>query len=251
MAFSSWKSENMGGDTLWIIDNSLSMGVEDMGNASDGILHSRIDRARALVLDGMTKIPGNHGVLVYARSAWVLLPISPVTEWEKKSIANISLVDDYGGSDVGGAFSLLFSLYAERTTPLHVILVSDGGDTSTSPLPPLPPHTDLTIIGMGTAMGWPIPLWYDALGRRRYKIYDGKEVTVPYDEKNIEKLARFYSANTYTFSKAESQNQIFSKLIPERTNTDEKSARILTFIGALSLLLSVLIHPYVYVKSHP
>ena len=59
----------MGGDTLWIIDNSLSMGVEDMGNTSDGILHSRIDRARALVLDGMAKIPGNHGALLFARSA--------------------------------------------------------------------------------------------------------------------------------------------------------------------------------------
>lgn len=56
------------------------MGVEDMGSTETGIIQSRIDAARALILAGMERIPGEHGALIYARSAGVLLPIGPVTE---------------------------------------------------------------------------------------------------------------------------------------------------------------------------
>lgn len=56
------------------------MGVEDMGISIDGAIQSRLDRARSLILDGMAKISGHHGALVFARSAAVALPMSPVTE---------------------------------------------------------------------------------------------------------------------------------------------------------------------------
>ena len=249
MASPFWKSENTGGDTLWIVDNSLSMGVEDMGISIDGAIQSRLDRARSLILDGMAKISGHHGALVFARSAAVVLPMSPVTEWGKKNIENIALVTDNGGSDISAVFSLLFSLYSERVTPLHVILISDGGDTSTTSLPPLPSHTDLTIIGIWTLTGWPIPLGYDALGRRRYKIYDNREVIVPYEEKNIEKLTRNYAAKVYTFSTADMWTEILSKLIPERVDPEVWYSRMFFSIGVIWILLSILIHPYIYVKS--
>lgn len=249
MVFPFWKSENTGSDTLWIVDNSLSMSVEDMGSVQDGGVQSRIDVARSLVLDGMRKIPGNHGVLLYARSAGVVLPMSPVTEWGKKNIENIALVTDNGGSDISGVFSLLFSLNVERSTPLHVILISDGGDTSTTLPPPLPPHTDLMIVGIGTLTGWLIPLGYDALGMRRYKIYDSREVIVPYEEKNIEKLTRYYSAKVYTLSTANMWIEILSKLIPEWIVPQRDPSLFLLLIGGISVLFSLLIHPYTYVKS--
>lgn len=71
----------------------------------------------------------------------------------ENSIENLSLVTDNGGSDISAAFLLLFSLYRDRSTPLHIILLSDGGDTSTTVLPPLPPQSDLTVIGIGTDAG--------------------------------------------------------------------------------------------------
>lgn len=41
-----------GGDTLWIIDNSLSMGVEDMRGDQGDTIESRLDAAKSLILSG-------------------------------------------------------------------------------------------------------------------------------------------------------------------------------------------------------
>ncbi len=43
--------------TLWIVDTSLSMMVEDIGGSETGMVMSRLDLAKRLVSDGLTRIP--------------------------------------------------------------------------------------------------------------------------------------------------------------------------------------------------
>jgi hypothetical protein len=42
--------------TLWIIDNSLSMAVEDIPSSSSGMMMNRLDLAKKLVLSGIGDI---------------------------------------------------------------------------------------------------------------------------------------------------------------------------------------------------
>ncbi len=57
----------------------------------------------------------------------------------------------YGGSDISSAFELANLLYTNTKTPLHMILISDGGDSASGVnLPTLPSYARLSIIGLGT-----------------------------------------------------------------------------------------------------
>lgn len=62
------KESNTGNDTIWIVDNSMSMAVEDIADSVQNLNHSRLEVARSLVMSGVHELSGNHGVLIYARS---------------------------------------------------------------------------------------------------------------------------------------------------------------------------------------
>lgn len=59
---------NTESDTIWIIDNSMSMTVEDIVDDTQNLNHSRLEVARSLVMSGTNMLPGKHAVLIYARS---------------------------------------------------------------------------------------------------------------------------------------------------------------------------------------
>lgn len=158
-------------DTLYIIDNSLSMAVEDIRDTSSNIISSRLETAKDIALRMMRTEDSRGALIVYARDPAVVTPLTDDIDTLESSLSHISPVLDNGGSDVGSVFSLINTLYALHEKPLHVVLFTDGGDTSALPLPEVIPQMDLTIIGIGTDAGGPVPLGYDALGNRRYKIY--------------------------------------------------------------------------------
>ena len=54
--------------TLWIVDNSMSMQVEDMRENSTNTYYSRLQVARSLISSGVMMIPGQHAIVTYARS---------------------------------------------------------------------------------------------------------------------------------------------------------------------------------------
>lgn len=56
-------------ETLWVVDNSLSMAVEDIHDRGNTSSRSRLDLARSIVMSGVTLIPGKHAIITYARNA--------------------------------------------------------------------------------------------------------------------------------------------------------------------------------------
>ena len=213
------------------------MAVEDMKDIQSELITSRLESARSLVMSGVETIPGEHAILLYARSAGVLIPFTMDREILEKSIANITPVTDNGGSDVSSVFALVGSLYSVHTTPLHIILLTDGGDTGGSSLPPLPPNTTLSIIAIGTDTGGPIFLGYDTLGHRRYKIYQGREISVPYEAKNIDRIASLYHARVMRLEKNPDSHIILENITPTDHSLPIDHIYILIMLGCVSILI--------------
>lgn len=229
----------------------MSMAVEDIADSAQNLNHSRLQVARSLVMSGVHELSGNHGVLIYARSPWVLVPLTSDKNILDTNVANITSVMDNGGSDMKSVFGLLASLYGTRKTPLNVILISDGGDTGTSDFPPLPEGVRLQIVGIGTESGWPISLGYDALGQRRYKIYQGKEVNVAYEKSNIEKLAKTYGAPVSTIENIRQIPEVLEAITPKvEIQKPESLLFIFRIIGSLFILLALIFPPYVSLRKN-
>lgn len=129
------------------------MSVEDISDPVSKIERSRLSVARSLISSGITIIPGHHGIVSYARSAGVVSPLSPDQTTLKQAASSIDLVMDNGGSDITAALTLIDTLYSGSDEPIDIILLSDGGDTSTSLPKELPSHLSLSIIGIGSPQG--------------------------------------------------------------------------------------------------
>jgi von Willebrand factor type A domain len=61
--------------TLWIVDTSLSMTVEDITD-SHSITHSRLDLAQALIASGAEAIPGMHALMTFSDIARLQIPFT-------------------------------------------------------------------------------------------------------------------------------------------------------------------------------
>lgn len=229
----------------------MSMTVEDIVDDTQNLNHSRLEVARSLVMSGTNMLPGKHAVLIYARSPWVLVPLTSDRDILDTNIANITPVMDNGGSDMKSVFWLLTSLYGQTKNPIRVILLSDGGDTGTSDFPLLPEGVRLQIVGLGTESGWPISLGYDALGQRRYKIYQGKELSVGYEKKNIEKLAKTYDAPVSTIENIGQIPSALRTFIPS-TEIQKPESFLSPFriIGSLFIFLALIFPPYVSLRKN-
>ena len=63
MVFGFFQSFDTGSDrTLWVIDNSLSMAVEDI-HIGSGALLSRLDRAKQIVASGSDMRSGEQAIM--------------------------------------------------------------------------------------------------------------------------------------------------------------------------------------------
>mgnify|MGYP002136220052 CR=1 FL=1 len=226
--------------TLYIIDTSLSMGIEDVDKGINGQLQSRLDQAKSLILS--SSFSWEVAVIAYARSPGLILPFTSSLEIFTRTIQNISTSSAFGGSDPVWALSLMDTLYKNNTTPLNLFLLTDGWNThSVDALPPLPSLSHLTIIGLGSDAWWKIPLGYDSTGARRYKIYENQEVIVPFDETFLQKIKKEYSATYVRMenggNKSIPKNQVFSSSFYFRD-------KILFIFGCMFLIFWYFLQPY-------
>ena len=227
-----------GEKTLWIVDTSLSMSVEDIVE-SGSITHSRLDLAKAIIKNSIREAPWENAVITYARSAWVASPFTPDRGFLIDVTESLRVTDIYGGSDISSAFALVHSLYATLAGPLHIILISDWGSTTDlTHMSDLPSGADLTIIGIGTPKWGKIPLGYNLEGERRYKYFEGKEIVVPYEKSSLETLANEYHSSIIEKSEWDTTLSLWPWVF---ASVDPGLYRI---IGLLMLLLGYLYHPY-------
>ena len=134
--------------TLWVLDTSSSMGIEDISTQKSSVMMSRFDLAKELI---ETSISGETAMISYARHASVVFPMSTDTNSTRAFVHTLRPTQMNGGSDISSAFELIQMLYASTKHPIHVILLSDGGDSASGTiLPSLPSYARLSIIGLGT-----------------------------------------------------------------------------------------------------
>jgi hypothetical protein len=62
-------------ETLWIVDTSLSMAVEDITH-SQHLSSSRLDLAKALIASGVVHIPGQHALMTFSDIARLQVPLT-------------------------------------------------------------------------------------------------------------------------------------------------------------------------------
>ncbi len=239
-------------ETLWVVDNSLSMAVEDIHDRGNTSSRSRLDLARSIVMSGVTLIPGKHAIITYARNAWILAPFTSDIPTLGSTLSHIEPILENGGSDINAAFALINTLYTTNNHQINIILLTDGGDTGSGALPSLPPGATLRIIGIGTNAWWPIPLGYDAAGQRRYKIYENKEITVPYDPVHIDRIVQGYHAAIERIQSLETVDSVMASLKSQFTNSlplSNSSEWILLITGSILLLLALFLHPYAHTSQ--
>lgn len=126
------------------------MMVEDIIDPVTHVVQSRLDTAKYIIQKGISQIPGDHAILTYARSAGVLAPLGHDHTFLLSAIEGIIPTVDNGGSDVSMVFTLFDKLYVHHPRPIRVILLTDGGDTSDTPLPHMSTRMSISVIGIGT-----------------------------------------------------------------------------------------------------
>lgn len=239
-----YSSQNTQSETLWIVDTSLSMGVEDIVWVKKDEIESRFALAKSIMKEWITRIPGRHAVIVYAQNSGIASPFSSDISHLSQVVNNLNIIENYGGSDLSSALSLAKSIYLSSGSFPHIIILTDGGLAEGSTLPDLPWWSHITLIALWSDAGGKIPLGYNAQGERRYKYYEGKEIVVPLDEKNIDMIRRKY--NTSLFRITDRANSL--DFLDEKRNFIF-SYSILRILGIVMTILGFLIHPYVRKKK--
>ena len=174
--------------TLWVIDNSLSMAVTDIATSS-GISISRLDRAKQIVASGSFLRSGEQAIMTAAYGAKLELPMTSDRSILSDVVSGITILIRGGGSSVTTPLETIRLIYG-NTPHLSIIWITDGEFTdSGATLSGFTTRPDITFIGVGTRSGWPIPLWYDAEWRPRYKESWGSRVNSVRDDSLLTSVA--------------------------------------------------------------
>ena len=193
---SGWTSSlDTGSDrTLWVIDNSLSMAVTDIGSQS-GILLSRLDFAKQIVSSGSRVRSGEQGIM--SAAGWARLEMAMTDNmWVfSDTTRGITIDSQGGGSSVSTPLEMIRLIYG-NTSHLQVFWITDGEfSDSWSSLSLWTTTPSITLIGVGTRSGWPILLGYDTDGRPRYKESDNKRVNSIRDDARLASVAESLDAD--------------------------------------------------------
>ena len=225
-------------DTLWIVDTSLSMAVEDIPGSTPTERMSRLDRAWEIVKTWITSIAGNHAIMSYARSAAIESPLTTDRAHLGHVVDSLQPTLYYWGSDISAALLLAKSLYGNREVPLRIFWIADGG-VLPDILPDMPDLFALTLVGVGSPAWGKIPLGYSVDGERRYRSYSGTEVVVRYDSTPLETLANRYDGRFLDFGV---DSRDLDSVIDAPVSSSVKNSLLIIF--STFLIIGYFYHPY-------
>jgi von Willebrand factor type A domain len=229
--------------TLFILDTSLSMSVEDIASES-GVMRSRLDTAKELIRDATQPI-WPRALMTFASTARLQLPLSHDGQLWQDTLDTLSPVRYGSMTDIETA--LASAILAYGTTPLHIVLITDGEtttDIATQTGVVLPESMNLTLIGIATAWGGRIIDHYDGDGRIVYKIYEGRDVVSRLDLDHLKQLGTKYHAQLALIEKSSDVAEVHSFLSQQQIQNPIGSSRILFILAALLVLIWLMIRDY-------
>ncbi|PID68953.1 MAG: BatB protein [Flavobacteriia bacterium] len=238
-----------GVDVVFAIDVSKSMLAED-------IVPSRLEKAKFLVNNIINNLGGDRvGIIIYAGSAYPLLPITTDHSAGKMFLDNAhpDMLSSQGTA-IGEALKLAENYYdSDEDTNKYLFLISDGEDheEGTKALTKTLKEKGIKVftIGLGTTKGGPIPT--NKIGGVTYKKDDqGNMVITKAHPEILEKIADAGNGQYWDGNQTKATIDAIKKLID---NADKKEFEAREFsdykdqfqwfvaIGFLILLLDVFV----------
>ncbi len=230
--------------TLWLVDTSLSMVVQDV-EGPGGRLYSRLDLAKMLVLSGRSLIPGQHALMIFGEDARLILPFSDEMPVFEASARGLEPVLYNSPTDITTALAAVHTLYGN--TPLHLIVLTDGEETTSHALSGTwvdLSNTDITFIGIGTEAWGPMLQWYDAGGVPRYKQYEGKNAISQLDGENLEILRTTYDGKLSLIHTTENIDNTVTSLGSSYSDLSFGDNRNILILGVISLIFWLMLPPF-------
>lgn len=196
------KIKREGVDVIYALDLSNSMLAED-------VVPSRLERAKKLITESMSRLGGDRvGLIVFAGSAY---SISPLTTDYSAIQSYVSTSSPYLISNQGTNFASVLNTAVEMfkgapSTAKLLVILSDGEDNEKSLNEAIQQAKDHKIhvvtIGVGTAMGGPIPMIYDQFEEYKMDRY-GEVVITKMNEETMRTLAEKSSGRYISLGKNE------------------------------------------------
>lgn len=238
-----------GVDLVFAIDVSRSMLAED-------IAPSRLEKAKLIVSGIIDKLGSDRvGIIIYAGSAYPLLPITTDHAAAKMFLENAhpDLVSSQGTA-IGEAINLSFKYFdADEDTNRYLFIISDGEDHEEGAVDAVKTAKAQAIktfsIGLGTPNGGPIPI--SKIGGIKYKTdSEGNMVITKLNEeilKNIASTGKGLYINGNTTKEAINQvekilNNADKKTFETKEFSDFKDQyQLFLGLGILFLVLDILL----------
>lgn len=173
------------------LDVSNSMNAKDI---SPNL--TRLEIAKRAMNELINKLHGEKiGVCVFAGSAFVQLPLTTDYHAAKLFISEIETnMFSNQGTNIHEALSTSINMFSKAKTPKGIILVTDGENHEQDPTEVLQSLKDsqiqLSILGLGTEQGGPVPINPNRMELGYKKTGTGLTVISRVDPLLLEKMAR-------------------------------------------------------------
>lgn len=136
--------------TLIIIDNSLSMTVQDIARDDGAGFVSRLDAAKAVASQVMRQSNGEVAIVSFAREPLLEMPFSQDMPLAESILHNISPLIYGGGSDVFAALEMASHIYG-HIPHINILVFTDAEFFHTPDhIPTLPTSDRIAFVGIGT-----------------------------------------------------------------------------------------------------
>lgn len=231
-------------NTLWIIDNSLSMAVADI-HTETWISISRFDLAKQFIDSRSRDISGNQAIITASNWARLELPMTQDESIFHEVIQGITIIKQWGGSSLATPLETIHLIYGDLPN-LNIIWITDGEFSDTvSTLSGFVTSPNITIIGVGTPSGWPISEWYNSEWLPKYKESQWQKIISVRDDKKLKDISKLLSANLVLKDSNSSSNESLQK-----KNIDQlKNASIYLILWFFLVIMGLMFPRYQYLSS--
>lgn len=206
-------------NTLWVIDNSLSMAVTDI-HTEKWISISRLDLVKKFVTDESKNITGNMAIITAANGARLELPMTQDHKIFQEVLSGINLISRWWWSSLSTPLETIRLIYGD-TPNLNIIWLTDGEFAdSGSTLSGFTSSPNIIFVGVGTPEGWPILEWYNSEWLSRFKESQGKTIVSIRDDKKLKNISKLFKAQLILKN---SDSAFDSELISKNTTQSSKN----------------------------
>lgn len=229
--------------TIWAIDTSLSVQVQDMMTSS-GVMLSRLSVIQDILATSWKEQGWSHAIMTFWSNAKVLSPLTDDGETLSSIITSLTPEIYSSSSDISSLFTLIALLYPEE--PLSVVVFTDGENMILQSTGSLElKDKSFTFVWVGTVAGWPMLQGYDSDGKPRYKQFEWQNAISRRDDAFLSNLAQVFNGNTILIDDAKNiasiTNNPISWIFDRRT--------LFLLIGTTLILVWLFLPPVRYHTS--